>query len=514
MTEHLVPDHDLESVEHDLESVDLEDAEESPKWALMALDPSGKRQLLVRRLTSGIESDAMVFRQLWDGDGKLSVAKWNRQAHGEIKMARPDREVRFARLLASSQQSDRFATLLASQDLVGGYRESWWEYYELGDMQDLFKTIRFMEAQPPLSLAFRLLAQCLEGIQCLNELDVRHMDLHGGNIFFHLPEGASVPDAVIGDFGYSRLKGERPPDYTTAQLAMMDSDDKKAYLSPPLDTDETLGIGARSWRLRWDLYMFQEKVPDILSEKYSRKKVRNELLVAFYKRMAKMCEQDAYDRRLPEAERPPIQDLNPLIQDARTLERLYAETVLDKQGLREVRKKMLDLLHSRSSEPLGFDNEEEARAGFEKHVDAGMLRVVNLSDENSIEVATAELAAHKIKDSAFVSDQSGKSSSSDTDSTSPAPSRGTTPEGDSVQQDTKQSSAGGRSSSTSPPASTRWTPATRGLAEATAFAGGDASAVDALQAVREDAERIQALVRNEHARRRSPGQRLGHLFRR
>lgn len=509
--DHPVRDPDLESV--DLQSLDLEDVI-PPKWALMALDPSGKRQFLVRRLASGIESDAMVFRSELDsgGHGKLSVAKWNKQPHGEIKMARPDREVRFARMLAESAQADRFAKLLASQDLINGYRESWWQYYELGDMEDLFaRTIRFMETPPPLSLAFRIVAQCLEGIQCLNELDVRHMDLHAGNIFFHLAEGASYPDVAIGDFGYSRLKGERPPAFTTAQLAKMDSDDKKAYLTPPLDPDETFGTAGRSWRQRWDLHMFQEKISKILWERYGRKKVRNQLLVSFFKRMSNMCDQDGYDRRLPEAERPPIQDLTPLIEDAKTLARLYAETAADRHALGEIRGKMLDLVRSRSSEPHSFGNEEEARAGYEKHIDAGMLRVVNVSDENSIEVATAELAAYKIKGSAFVSDHSSKSSSSDTNSTSPPTSRGTSPEGDSVQRGAKQDNAGGRATSTSP--STRWTPATRGQASATAFAGGDASAVEALLEARDVAERSQALVRNEHARRRSPGG-LGHLFRR
>lgn len=502
--------------DHDFESADLGDAT-PPKWALMALDPSGNRQLLVRRLVSGIESDAMVFRQL-GGEEKLSVAKWNREAYGEAKMARPDREVRVARLLASSGHAARFARLLASQDTVGGYRESWWEYYQLGDMQDLFTgAFRFVNALP-ISLVFRCLGQVLEGIQCLNQLDMRHMDLHARNIFFHLDEGASYPDATIGDFGHSRFKGERAPKFTTSQLVAMIDSDKEVHLSPSMDEDETFGIEDWSWRLRWDLHKFQKDAPEVLLEKFSRTNARNELLFSFLNRMAKMCEQDEKDRRLPEAERPPIQDLTALIEDIKTLERLYAETDSDKVALGAVRQKMLDHVRLGPSQPPSYDTEHQARIGFEKFIAAGILRAVNLTDQNSIEVATAELAAHKVKDSAFVSDQSGKSSSSDTsDSMSPAPSlqtRESTPEGDSVQQVANQQSTGGQASSTSSHASTRWSPATRGLAEATAFAQGDASAVDALLEARDVAERSQALVRNEHARRRSPGQRLGRLFRR
>lgn len=467
--------------------VDLGDYK-APKWALMALDPSGKRQLLVRKLVSGIESDAMVFREL-GGKQKLSVAKWNKEPYAPAKMARPAREVRIARMLASSERPGRFARLLASQDLEGGYRESWWEHYNVGDMHDLSTSVFEYGTRPPLSLMFRSVAQCLEGIQCLCRLDLRHMDLHGGNVFFHLAEGALYPDAVIGDFGHSRFKGERPPKLSASQMVKMDSNDKQVILSPPLNSDETCGTEDYSWRLRWDLHSFQIKVPEVLLEKLSGKDLENELLFAFFRRMGKLCEQDEKDRKLPEAERPPIQDgqLTLLIQDAWTLERLYAETTPDKRSLGDVREKLLGVVRRQYSDPQMFDDEQDARDKFEKFIDAGMLKVVNLADENSIEVAAAALAALKIKSAAFVCDQGDSSSSS-------------TPEGGSVP------------SSTQSHASTRWTPATRGLAEATAFASGDASAVDALLAARDVEERNQALIRNEHARRFRQRQRLGKLF--
>lgn len=529
MIDNPVPDHELASVDpgdaassNAPESVDLGDYT-FPKWALMALDPSGKRQLLVRKLVSGIESDAIVFREL-EGERKLSVAKWNKEAYPAAKMARPAREVRFARMLASSAQAGRFARLLASQDLAGGYRESWWEHYNVGDMQNLSTSVFEEGKRPPLSLMFRCVAQCLEGIQCLCQLDLRHIDLHGGNVFFHFAEGALYPDAVIGDFGHSRFKGERPPKLTTSQLGMMRFKDKQAFLSPKLNSDETYGTEDWSWRLRWDLHSFQIKVPEVLLEKLSGKDAENHLLFAFFKRMGKLCEQDEKDRKLPEAERPPIQlgDLTLLIQDAWTLERLYADTAPDNRALGEVREKLLGVVRRWSSEPQMFGDEQEARDKFEKFIDAGMLKVVDLTDDKSIEVAAAQLAALKIKDSAFVSDQGDTSSSGTRDSTSPAPSsktRESTPEGGSVQQgteqDTEQESAGQQASSTQSHASTRWTPATRGLAEATAFASGDASALDALLAARDAAEEAQALIRNEHARRRRrERQRRGRLFRR
>lgn len=308
---YLMPDKDFESIDlaSPLESIDLGDLDK-PKWALMALDPSGKRQLLVRKLVSGITSDAVVFRELECNGGnnnkrKLSVAKWNRKPHAEAKMARADREVRVARLLAgltTGAGAGRFARLLSAQDMAGGYRESWWSFCNLGDMQDLYTAaLRFCEPQPPLSLVFRCVAQCLEGIQSLNqELDVRHMDIHAGNIFFHMAEGATYPDAVIGDFGHSRFRGERPPKFSTAELWKMGPEERETHCSPPLNSDELFGTEEYSWRLRWDVHQFHLKIPEVLLEKFSGRKARNELLFNFFSRMGKMS---AQGREGPQAAR-------------------------------------------------------------------------------------------------------------------------------------------------------------------------------------------------------------------
>jgi hypothetical protein len=488
MMDNLAPKHGLPPAASSSctpESVDLADYR-CPKWALMALDPSGKRQLLVKSLVSGVESDAMVFCEL-DGDGrgrrKLSVAKWNKEPYGAAKMARPAREARIARMLASSEQAGRFARLLASQDLAGGYRESWWEHYNVGNMQDLSTSLFEEGKRPPLSLMFRAVAQCLEGIRCLCQLDLRHMDLHGGNIFFHLAEGALYPEAVIGDFGHSRFKGERPPRLAASQLGKMDHGEKQALISPRYNSDEVQGSEDWSWRLRWDLHNFQIKVPEVLFEKLKGKDAENELLFVFFRRMGKLVEQDEKDRKLPEAERPPIQveELTILIEEAWTLERLYAHTNQDQRALDEVREKLLGVVRRRFSRPQVFSDEEGARVKFAKFIDAGFLKVVNLTDDKSIEAAAAELAALQIKDSAFVADQSDTSSSGSRDSISPPP-------------------------------STVWCPATRGLAEATAFASGDASALKGLLAARDAAEEAHALIRAEHARRHRGKQRLVGLF--
>lgn len=499
-----VPDADLGSVElaSPMESVDLTDFDK-PKWALMALDPSGKRQLLVRKLVSGIESDAMVFREMGgqgspNGDGnnesKLSVAKWNRKPHAAAKMARGSREVRVAQLLAGSErQAGRFAKLLAAQDMAGGYRESWWEYYNLGDMQDLHTSaLRPCQPQPPLSLVFRCVAQCLEGIQRLNgELGVRHMDVHAGNIFFHMAnEGAAWPDAVIGDFGHSRFGGERPPQFTQEELDGMGPESRETYLSPPISSDEAFGTEDYSWRPRWDVHQFHLKIREVLLERFSGKKANNELLFNLFRRMARMSAQDEVDRKLPGGERPPVQDLGPLIQDAWALARLYAETTSDKVALRQVREKLLEELRRHPSEPQVFGDEGDARGVFEQFIDAGMLRVVNLFDDGSVEAAAAELASFKVPGSAYVVSSDNHHHQSETGS-----------------------SSGSRDSSSSRP-STPWSPATRGLAEASAFAGGDASALDGLLAARDAEERRQALIREEHARRYRRQRGLSQLFRR
>lgn len=532
----------------DVQSVDL--TARPAQWALMALNPSGERQLMVEYLGSGYQGTVLLCLEL--GGDKLSVLKWSRKARGKEQMARPDREVRVARMLASSGSADRFAKLLSSQDLVGGWRATWWEFYNIGDIQNLSEYIP-MHTKPPLSLVCRIVAQGLEGIQHLNELDMRHMDLHSGNVFLHLADGASCPDAVIGDFGYSRLPGEGPPEYTSWDWGRMSSSERAGHSSPPVTYGPEGTIEDRSWRLKWDLSKFLYNVKRELLDGFYGDDEETPLVFSLFKHMSDMNEQDTIDRKLPEAERPALQDLTQMIQDAKTLERLYADMASDKQALDGLREQLLK--HQRRSHlnPRVFDNERVARNKFRDYLDVGLVRVVNLADEESIESATAELASLGVEGTAYVTDYSDRSGSSPYHSTSPPSSetRESTPavqpepllsereiaeqqvseKNTAEQQDfengsaeeqiserditeqriSENSSAEQQNPAASSRPSTRWSPSTRGLASATAFAGGDASAVGGLLGALDLAERDQALIRDEHARRRR-WQRLRGLF--
>lgn len=501
---------DLMSDREALQSVDLNAGSE--RWALMALDPSGSRQLMVKKLGSGYQSSAVLFREY--GGDRLSVLKWNITAHVDARMQRLDREARVARRLARSDRTDRFARLLSSEDLEGGYRQSWWEYYNLGSMRD-FSMFVLQQANPPLSLVFRIVGQCLEGIQGMNQIDIFHMDLHTGNVFLHLDDGESYLDAVIGDFGYSRLPGEGPPDFTSLEWLRLSPKDRAGRSSPPPTYGDRPDSDNGSWRPAWDLQKFRFNTAEDLLDNLDKDNERNELVFALFHRMFIMCGQDEIDRKLPEAERPAIQDLSETIQEAKTLERLYAATTSDKFAVSELREKLLELMSQEPLEPLVFDNQQAAREKFREYLKVGLFRLVNLDDEDSVEAATAELAALKVEGSAYVSDCDRRSSSSSHDGTSPDSSetRESTPGGDSEQQDPERDSSERRSPPTSSRPSTRWSPATRGLTEATAFASGDASAVDDLLGARDLAERDQALVRAHHARRYR-GQYLRGLFRR
>ncbi|KAG6365833.1 hypothetical protein INS49_000009 [Diaporthe citri] len=510
------------------------------QWALMALNPSGERQLMVEYLGSGYQGTVLLCREL-AGD-KLSVLKWSRKAHSKAGMERPDREARVARLLGSSERADRFARLLSSQDMAGGWRTSWWEFYNIGGIQNLSEYIP-PRTKPPLSLVCRIVAQGLEGIQHLNELDMRHMDLHVGNVFLHLADGASCPDAVIGDFGYSRLPGEGPPKHTAWDWRRMSSSEKAGHSSPPLAYGPEGTIENRSWRLKWDVDKFLYNVKRELLDGFYEEDEETPLVFSLFKHMSDMIEQDTEDRKLPEAERPPLQDLTQMIQDAKTLERLYADMASDKQALDRLRENLLKDQRRRYLKPRVFDNEWVARNKFREYLDVGLVRVVNLADEKSIEVATAELASLGVEGAAYVADHSDRSGSSPDHSTSPPSSetRESSPvvhpeqqlsereiaeqqvsENGSAEQQiserditeqrvSENSSAEQQNPATSSCPSTRWSPSTRGLASATAFAGGDASAVGGLLGVLDLAERAQALVRDEHARRRR-WQRLRDLF--
>lgn len=529
------------------------------QWALMALDPSGERQVMVEYLGSGYQGTVLLCREL-AGD-KLSVFKWNRKPQSKEAMARPDREVRVARVLGSSGRAERFVKLLSSQDLVGGWRTSWWEFCNMGDMDNL-SDYRPPGTKPPLSLVCRILAQGLEGIQLLNELDMRHMDLHSGNVFLHLADGAPCPDAVIGDFGYSRLPGEGPPEYTAWDWSMMTSAEQAGHSPPPMTYGPEDTIELRSWRPTWDLGKFVYNVKRELLDGLYEPDEGNQPVFSLFKRLSDMDEQDTKDRKLPDAERPPLQDLAQVIQEAKTLERLYADMASDKQALDELREKLLKDQRWRYLKPRVYDNEWVARSKFQ-HLDVGLVRIVNLADDESIEVAAAELASLGVEGTAYVTDYSDRSGSSSDHNTSPPWSEmcesipdvhpehqlsekeiteQQVSENDSAEQQvsdndsaeqqisdndtaeqqvssrdlteqrmSESDSAEQQSPVTPPRPSTRWSPSTRGLASATAFAGGDASAVGGLLGARDIAEREQALVRDEHARRRR-WQRLRDLF--
>ncbi|KAG8167487.1 hypothetical protein KVR01_003176 [Diaporthe batatas] len=394
-----------------------ESVSDRPKWALMALDPSGKRQLLVRQLVSGIESDAMVFRELAGGGGDndididaggLSVAKWNKKPFPPAKMARGSREVRVAKMLAGSAAARRFAALLAAQDMRGGYRESWWRHYNLGDMHDVVSA-GFRGSQAPASLVFRWVAQCLEGIACLDgELGARHMDLHPGNVFFHT-DGGDV-DAVLGDFGQARLAGERPPVFSSGEeelSAMGAEGGRAARMSPPLSLDEAKGDEDYSWRTRWDARQFLDQIANTLMNGFGggeREEAGDDLLLAgFFASLEAMVARDEADRRLPERQRPPLQDLAPLVRDAWELSRLCAWEAADGAAARQVRANLLAGLAGMPSGVQVFDSEGAARDAYERHVGAGMLRVVDLSDDGrSVRAAAAELAAFKVAGTAWV----------------------------------------------------------------------------------------------------------------
>lgn len=489
-----IPLRDPRSV--DLTSIDLDAG--YPRWALMALNPSGERQVMVKELGSGHQSSAVLFREHGAGaGGRLSVLKWNREAYDEVRMARLDREVRVARLLSSSRWAPRFARLLSSQDLEGGYRQSWWEFYNVGSMQAVSMAV-FEQSSPPFSLVFHILGQCLEGIQGMNKLDIFHMDLHTGNVFTHLDDDASYLNAVIGDFGYSRLPGEGPPEFTAWEWSLLSSADRKGRSSPPMTYGEQSGVSEdRSSRLPWDLRKFVFNIREDLLDNLDKDDEKNQLIFSLFKRLDDMNEQDKEDRKLPEHERPPIQDLTQTIQDVKTLERLYKATVPDKQAVGELREKLLELLSEEPLGPLVFDDEQAARDHFRDYTTLGMFRMVNLADENSIEAATAGLAALSVEGTAYVADRSSSS-----------PDHRMSPTSSEMRQSTAERQVSERGSgeqyspATSSHPSTRWTPSTRGMASATAFADGDTSAVGGLIGARDHAERDHALVRDEHARRR------------
>ncbi|KAL1882799.1 hypothetical protein Daus18300_000437 [Diaporthe australafricana] len=486
----------------------MEPMNESDQWALLALNPSGERQLFVREVGSGYQSKALLFREL-NGE-KLSVHKVNTVPHDGDRMKRPDREVSAARLLSSSMGAARFAQLLSSQELSGGHRETWWMLYNLGSLSNLCMFM-FAEARPPLSLVFRILGQCLQGIQSLNELGMRHFDLHTGNVFLTLNGEPIIMDAVLADFGYTRLPGEPAPAYTAWEWNLMGSKDHWGYSSPPGTYGPVNEFEDRNWRLQLDLSKFLYNFHEDFMENFDENDEGNSLLFELFKRLSDKNIQDDKDRKLPEAQRPPVIDLTQEIQDAQTLERLYAGTRADQEALGQLRVKLHNLVSEEPVDPLVFRSELDARDEFQSQLDTGLFRLVNLSDMCSIEIATAELAALRIPGTAYVSGRSDPSSSSTEDSASPTSSetrestpaeQQSSPAKDTQQEPPVEENDEQRNSSPESHVSTRWTPATHGLAPATAFASGDASALNALLGARDVAERDHARSRRmNHFRR-------------
>lgn len=171
---------------------------------------------------------------------------------------------------------------------------------------------------------------------------MRHFDLHTGNVFT-LNGESTIMDAVLVDSGHTRLPGESAPAYTAWEWNLMESKDHWGYSSHPGTYGPVNEVEDRKWRLPLDLSKFLYNFHEDFEEHFDEE--GNSLLFELFKRLSDKNCQDDRERKLPEAQRPPVVDLTQEIQDAQTLERLYVGTRSDQEALGQLRVKLNNLVN-------------------------------------------------------------------------------------------------------------------------------------------------------------------------
>lgn len=105
-------------------------------------------------------------------------------------------------------------------------RETFWEYYNVGNLDNLIEIYQESLRYPPPSLVARIVHQTLAGLQFMlsSGRGVQHDDFHFGNIFAHWNATKYLPDVFIADFGDAKFVGKDSSDRTLIMRDMLLTD--------------------------------------------------------------------------------------------------------------------------------------------------------------------------------------------------------------------------------------------------------------------------------------------------
>lgn len=202
---------------------------EEARWAACFRGPNNEPYLLVREFKSGMESSVQLL--IHRHNERLIVRKVPHRM--DTKRLTPDlvtaahiaafgdrNEIQMVKYLAPFakrnptpyiyQLIESRSTEVAPSRSGKFLRESFWEHYNVGSLDDLAQLYQNRLTYPPASLVARIIHQVLSSLQFIlsSGRGVRHRDLHFGNILVQWNNTDFLPNVVIADFGDAEFVGE------------------------------------------------------------------------------------------------------------------------------------------------------------------------------------------------------------------------------------------------------------------------------------------------------------------
>lgn len=202
------------------------------RWFACFQGPNNEPYLLVRELSGGVQSSVQLLMHQYTG--KVIVRKvphrikhdsWGitldlvNAAHIEA-FGEDSNEVRMVKYLtpyAKHSPSPLIYHLIDNRVIEVGspnsgqfLRESFWKYYNVGNLDDLAQLYQDRMIYPPPSLVARIIHQVLASLQFLLSTGrgVLHRDLHFGNIFVNWRSNEFLPNMYLADFGDAQFMSE------------------------------------------------------------------------------------------------------------------------------------------------------------------------------------------------------------------------------------------------------------------------------------------------------------------
>lgn len=414
------------------------------RFGILFLGPRRERLLCVNpNLGAGVQSSAQLVRNM--ATSEILVRKTRQKTVVKERVERLEREVNIVNHLRRQDgPKPLFAGLRDWEDLYIGEevsrftRVSYWDFYNVGTMVNLYDIYNRAGHVPPPAIIARALWQVLATIQWMMhdiEPSVLHTDAHDGNVFVNWPNGHPMPDFILGDFGDARRSDEGPRP-TEERLEAMTPTTRARASSPATEpSSDVYGNARKPWdvdiflrsldgsrdSIRPGEFGYPNRVEESTSGLIALYKQRNIALPQDLRDLIRelwlMNREDEENNHLPEYIRPRRWDLTDIINRAKNLEvSLLARDRDAGQDLNTYYRQVWDnhIANQRSHELFSRPTRAEVMAYIDQHDMNRPFEIIDLDDEEEISSKAALLQG--LQDSYLL--DSGSSDDDDLDSPS------------------------------------------------------------------------------------------------